>query len=183
MTTTARRPAARPVGRPTRLNRSLIEAIVVQVRTLGIRGVNAAQALGVHPQVYYRWTQDGQHEDGKPMNRELWLSTEEAFRQWEIERLEEVSRHAKSDPKSAQWLLERRAPDDYGRSTRIAVSGEVQVKPIIDPSKYTVEQLQALRDLLAIGAPDPSLLPKDGAPAIEMIGASIDGVVLREEDV
>lgn len=183
MTATARRPTPRPPGRPTRLTRALIDAICDLVRETGVRPYVAAGSLGINSQVYYRWEREGRQENAKQLNRELAIGVEEAFTAWQVAAVRQVTTHAKTDARAAQFLLERRAPDDWGRSTRVAVSGEVNVRPLIDGTKLSVEEMVELRRLLAKGSPDPSELPRDGVAAAELIAASIDGVVLREEDV
>ena len=54
---------------------------------------------------------------------------------------------------------------------------------MIDPSKYTVDQLQLLRELLAIGSPDAAELPRDGAPAAQLLAGIVEGEVVSEEEV
>lgn len=90
---------------------------------------------------------------------------------------------AVSDPKNAVPILERRFRKDWAREDRHSVDVSVTSRPLLDPTKYTLEELAELRRLLAKGSPDPSELPRDGVAAGELIAASIDGVVLREEDV
>ncbi len=185
MTATARRPGPRPrsIGRPSRLTRVLIDAICELIRETGVRPYVAAGSLGIPQQTYYRWEHEGRGEDAKPLNRELVLGVDEAFTAWQIAAVRQVTSHAKSDPRSAQFLIERRIPDDWGRSTKVNVSGEVTHRPMIDPSKYTVEEMLQLRALLAKGSPDASELPRDGVPAGELLAGIVEGELVGEEDV
>ena len=94
-----------------------------------------------------------------------------------------IDHHADKDWRAAAWKLERRFPDEFGEVKRLDQSVTVSAKPMIDPSKLTLDQLAELRKLLAAGAPDPEGLPRDAAPASQMIEAVIEGVIVQEEDV
>lgn len=171
------RATGRPPGRPTKLTPALTEAICEKIRN-GVPMDAAAVSLGVARTTFMSWLRDGRAEDASPRHREFLLCFEQAR--------EEFHAHmvgvALSDPRNAVPILERRFRKDWAREDRHTVDVSVTSRPLLDPTKYTLEELTELRRLLAKGSPDPSDLPRDGVPAVELLAASIDGVVLQEED-
>ena len=140
--------------------------------------VPAAVSLGIAESTFKTWLRDGQAENAPPRLREFVLE----FKQANAEYHAIMAKRASEDPRHTVAVLERRFKDDWARADRHQIDVSVSHRPMIDVSKGSVEQLQQLRELLAIFSADQSELPKDGVPATELLAASIDGVVLREED-
>lgn len=178
--TPQRRPrtTGRPPGRPTKLTPTLVEAICAKIRD-GVPPVPAAVSLGIAESTFKTWLRDGQAENAPARLREFVLE----FKQANAEYHAIMAKRASEDPRHTVAVLERRFKDDWARADRHQVDVSVTSRPLLDPTKYTLEELTELRRLLAKGSPDPSELPRDGVAAGELLASSIDGVVLREEDV
>lgn len=177
-TTKRVRGTGKPPGRPTKLTPALTEAICERIRK-GVPADAAAVSLGVARTTFMTWLRDARSDNASPRHREFLLCFEQAREEFHATMVD----IAVSDPKNAVPILERRFRKDWAREDRHSVDVSVTSRPLLDPTKYTLEELAELRRLLAKGSPDPSELPRDGVAAGELIAASIDGVVLREEDV
>lgn len=170
------KPRGRNGGRPTKLTPMLRESICKLIRD-GVPADASAVSLGIARRTFFDWLERGRA--GEPLYAEFQLAVDEAHAVFHAAMVGE----ARADPRNAITILEKRFPKDWGKQERVSVDVSVSHRPMIDVSKGSVEQLQQLRELLAIFSADQSELPKDGVPATELLATSIDGVVLREEDV
>ena len=171
------RTTGRPPGRPTKLTPTLVEAICAKIRD-GVPPVPAAVSLGVAESTFKTWLRDGQAENAPARLREFVLE----FKQANAEYHAIMAKRASEDPRHTVAVLERRFKEDWARQDNHRIDVQVSQRPLIDPSKGPIERLVLLRELLAEFSPDAVDLPKDGVPAHELLAASIEGVVLREED-
>lgn len=168
--------ARRKAGRPTKLNAKL-QASICELLEKGVPTDAAAVSLGVARRTFFDWLERGRN--GEPLYTEFMLAVDQAINVW----------HAKTvgvagvDPRNAMTMLERRFPKDWGKQDRMAVDVSVSHRPMIDPSKYTVEEMELLRRLLAKGAPEASELPRDGVAAGELVAGIIEGELVSEEEV
>lgn len=179
MTASAQRTTNAPkrrTGRPTKLNAKLQTAIVKLIEE-GVPADASAVSLGIARRTFFDWLERGRA--GEPLYAEFQLAVDEAHAVFHAAMVGE----ARADPRNAITILEKRFPKDWGRTDRHRVDVNVVARPFIDPTRGSLERLQLLRELLAEFSADQSELPKDGTPAIDLLAASIDGVVLREEDV
>lgn len=176
MTASAQTAPRRRTGRPTKLNAKL-QAAIVKLIEEGVPADASAVSLGIARRTFFDWLERGRA--GEPLYAEFQLAVDEAHAVFHAAMVGE----ARADPRNAITILEKRFPKDWGRTDRHQVDVSVTSRPLLDPTKYTLEELTELRRLLAKGSPDPSELPRDGVAAAELLAASIDGVVLREEYV
>ena len=178
MTASARTPSARSqrrTGRPTKLTPTVRENICRLIRE-GVPADASAVSIGIARRTFFDWLERGRA--GEPLYAEFQLAVDEAHAVFHAAMVGE----ARADPRNAITILEKRFPKDWGRTDRHQVDVSVSQRPYLDQSKYTTEELIELRRLMVKGMPDPSDLPRDGVAASELLAASIDGVVLREED-
>lgn len=100
-------------GRPTKLTDSLI----IQISALLIKGYPhsiVCQALGIDESTFSRWMKQGEQSHEEPFytfSQEVQRAQAEAA----IMLHDMILKHAEVDPRSAQWLLERRYPQQYGK--------------------------------------------------------------------
>jgi hypothetical protein len=172
------RGTGRPPGRPTKLTPALTERICEKIR-LGVPADAAAVSLGVARTTFMTWLRDARGEGASPRHQEFLL----AFDQAQAEFHEKMVGIAVSDPKNAVPILERRFRRDWARQDRHQVDVNVTARPLIDPSKGSLERLQLLRELLAEFSPDAIDVPRDGAPAIELLAGIVEGELVSEEEV
>ena len=92
------------------------EALVhAAVRAGNYREV-AAQAAGVPPRTFYRWCRRGREASAGPL-REFWQALLEAERAAEMGAVALVMKRARKDARHAQWWLERKFPERWGRES------------------------------------------------------------------
>ena len=99
-------------GRPTALTADLRELICTAIREGNYREV-AAEFAGVPKRTFRHWLARGRREP-ETVYGQLLHAVIEAERAAEIKMLEHVFRAAASDPKHAQWFLERKFPERWG---------------------------------------------------------------------
>ena len=176
MTASAKTPARpkRRGGRPTKLSATL-QTKICELVASGVPSEDAAVAVGISRRTFFKWLERG--AAGEPLYEDFQLAIDEAFATFHVATVGQ----AVSDPKNAMTILQTRFGKQWGRTDKHQIDVSVSHRPMIDPTKGPIERLQLLRELLAEFSADQSELPKDGVPASELM-ASIDGVVLREED-
>ncbi len=127
----------RPTGRPTKRTPE-VEARIVEA----IRGGNvyetAARYAGINPATFYDW------QARFPDFADL---VKNARAEAEARNVTLIQQAARTQWQAGAWWLERSFPDRYGRRDRI----EHSEAPPVDLSRYTPEELELLRDLLAKG--------------------------------
>lgn len=173
-----KRGTGRPPGRPTKLTSALTEAICVKIRA-GTPPEPAAVSLGVAASTFRSWLTQGRAEGASQRHREFIL----CFEQAQADFHEIMVNRAASDPRNAIPILERRFPKDWARQDHHKIDVSVTTRPLIDPSKGSLERLQLLRELLAEFSPDAIDVPRDGAPAIELLAGIVEGELVSEEEV
>jgi len=170
----APRPRRKKMGRPTKLNAAIQEAICEKLRA-GNVPETAAISEGIARRTFFEWLERGRK--GEPLYREFQLAVDQAIAEFEVT----VVDQAVSDPKNAVAILERRFPSRWGRKDQTRVDVSVTARPYLDPSKLSLEELRMLQGLLAKGAPDD--VPQGGVAAGELVASVIEGEVISEEDV
>jgi transposase len=110
---------ARPVGRPATLTPEKQEKIFTAIRAGNYRDV-AARWAGVPLRTFRRWCQRGRKAKSGVF-KEFWHALLEAEQSAEILMVGLVVRAAKINAKHAEWWLERKFPDRWGRERNIKV--------------------------------------------------------------
>ena len=131
----------REPGRPTLCTPEMVDALVVRVRA-GVPIKRAVGAIGISESAFYKWMERG--EAGESPYVELMERVTRARNQTAAAMAEVVVQAGlDGDVKAAQWYLERRDPQHWGKSadTVVNVNTGPQV-PTIDAS-VTVEELEA----------------------------------------
>lgn len=179
MTISAQKPKAPPKrrpGRPTKLNAKL-QTTICELIARGVPSDDAAVAVGIARRTFFQWLERG--NNGEPLYAEFQLAVDEAFAVFHVSTVGQ----AVSDPKNAMAILAARFPKKWGRSDRHQIDVSVSHRPMLDSSKYTVEELRVLRALLAKGSPDAADLPRDGVAADELVAGIVEGELVSEEEV
>ncbi len=97
-----------------------VDALVELIET-GLPILRACDAVGISHQTYYNWKKEFEDFDCRIREAESNLMKE---------LIEQVKAAAKDgDPKSQQWMLERRFPTDFGKADRLQLQGDAE-KPI-----------------------------------------------------
>ncbi len=128
---------ARKMGRPTKRTPE-VEAKIIEA----IRGGNyietAVRYAGVSLSAFYEWQAE-------------FVDFAEAIKraraEAETRNVTIIQQAARTQWQAGAWWLERSFPDRFGRRERL----EVSQAPPIDTSRYTADELELLRDLLAKG--------------------------------
>jgi transposase len=102
-------------GRPTTLTPSVREKILTAIRAGNYRHV-AARGAGVPLRTFTGWCVRGRRAKSGA-SWEFWLSLLEAEQSAEISMVELVVKAAQGDAKYAEWWLERKFPERWGRDT------------------------------------------------------------------
>ena len=105
-----------PIGRPLTLTPELCGLICQAIRDGNYREV-AAKWAGVPVRTYLRWCARGKKEESGPYH-DLWHAILEAEADAEIKMVDAVMKAAASDPRHAQWWLERKFPERWGPNSR-----------------------------------------------------------------
>lgn len=170
------RPTRRRPGRPTKLTAKL-QTEICDLIARGVPSDDAAVSVGIARRTFFQWLERGKDEE--PLYAEFQLAVDEAFAVFHVSTVGQ----AVANPANAMSILEKRFPKAWGRTDRHHIDLNVTQRPMLDPSKYTVEELVVLRSLLAKGSPDAGELPRDGAPAIELLASIVEGELVSEEEV
>lgn len=131
----------------------------------GVPQAAAAGSVGIPRRTYQEWLARGREPGAVEPYLSLAEKLERALDEYHTSRAIEVSES--TDARVALAVLERRFPNDWAPVQRSEVA--VSVRPMLDASKYTPEQLGQLLELLRIGAPAVEELPADGRPALELL--------------
>lgn len=109
-------------GRPTKLTPEFHAAFVRLLKAGNFREV-AARALDVDPDTVGRWMRRGERERSG-MHREFRRAVIEAETAAEMGMVASVMTAAKADPRHAEWYLERKFPERWGRR-RVEIAAPV----------------------------------------------------------
>jgi hypothetical protein len=162
-------------SKPSKLTPEVHEKIVNAVAAGCVLETGAAYA-GVNTWTFRDWLRRGRAElkEGK-QNRYTRLveELEQARAQTEVSRVGRIAKAGMDgDWKADAWWLEHALQDRYA-IIRQKLEGTIrlQPQPMIDPAKGTVEELQELRRLLALFAPDADdpALSETQRPALELV--------------
>lgn len=129
-------------GRPTKLTPEVAQAICAAVAAGNFRQV-AARAAGVSPRTLGDWLAKGKAQATGPY-ADFLRAVLRAEQDAEMAMVKRVVEAASQDAKHAEWFLERKFPDRWGRKDRREVTG----------AKGGPLQVEATRGLIE----DPSLV-------------------------
>jgi transposase len=113
----------RRAGRPTKLTPEVADRICQAVAGGNYREVAAAWA-GIGERTLREWMRRG--EDPRSRYHDFRRRVLEAEQAAEIRAVGLIMASAAKDPKHAQWWLQRKHPDRWGRTERLSVRGEVK---------------------------------------------------------
>jgi transposase len=144
------------MGRPTKLNDQVQEAIVTAVRA-GNYVETAASAAGISVQTFYNWMERG--EADKDQDRDspfvgFFEAVEKAKAESEKIDLDHIAKAAgEGSWQAAAWRLERRFPDKWGKNDRMKIEHAGKIGR--DVEVLTDDQLDELEAKLS-GPPQTS---------------------------
>lgn len=127
------------VARPSKLTPELQERILQAIRGGNFREV-AAQWAGIAPETLSRWL-------ARPESRFVTFrqAVLEAEQQAEIRAVALILKAAETDPRNAQWWLERKFPERWGRRERVDVELYIRTRAMA----LGLDQDEALREVRA----------------------------------
>ena len=114
-------------GRPTKLTPEVQDKICAALRGGNWRKV-AARWAGIGERTFERWMKQGGEESKGPL-ADFVVRVIEAEEAAEIRMVALVMTAAAKDPRHAEWWLERKHPDRWGRIERVKaeVSGDINI--------------------------------------------------------
>lgn len=111
----------RGAGRPTLLTQETTDRLLSALRAGNFRNV-AAEWAGISDRVFREWMAKGEASRRGPFV-DFRRRVLEAERAAEIRAVGLVMKAAEEDPKHAEWWLERKFPERWGRRDKMEVSG------------------------------------------------------------
>ncbi len=116
---------ARKLGRRSKFNATVAEKLILLLKA-GNAIPQACVVAGISARTYYNWLQLGERPGKKhAAYRQFKDDVERARAECEAQLVAVVRTAAANDAKHAEWLLERRNPQEWGRATRVV--GPVQI--------------------------------------------------------
>jgi transposase len=143
---------AKKSGRPGKLTAAVQARIVDAVRA-GSRREEAAAAAGIARSTLQGWLARGEAANAPARFQNFAAAVRQADAEWEVAAVEAIgSAAADGDWRALAWLLERRRPERWGRTTRLEHSGPeggpIAVEDKLDLSKLDAAELASLQHLL-----------------------------------
>lgn len=164
------------MARPTKLTKELIEKVCSAIYA-GNYAKIAAQLSGISESTYYGWLQEAEKEGCDPLFLEFSESVEKAEAAAEVEAVALIRQAARNgSAKDAQWLLERKHGERWGRNDKIRqeITGADG-----GPIELTIEEARrAVLEFLGEGDVDESI--DEGQDSIVLEGEA--GSVVSESD-
>lgn len=119
------------MGRPTKLTPEVQDRILQAIRAGNYRET-AARYGGISPATFYRWLERGERARRGPF-REFREAVERAESEAEVRYVAIVAKAATDDVRAAQWWLEHRFPERWGRrQVDVQHDGRVQIEGIYE---------------------------------------------------
>ena len=117
---TAKGRPRRPIGQPPKLLKDNIRERVLQAIRRGCSYKNACIAGGITEACFYDWKAKAEDPEQDPCYSEFAKELDRARAEGESRLVELMEVHAVEDPRAAQFILERRHPEEWGRRDHIA---------------------------------------------------------------
>src|SRR4051812_29985515 len=112
------------MGRPTKLTPELQARICELIRTGGVHPETAAVSAGICEKTYSRWLVRGR-QSRSGIYVAFVRAVSKAMRDWEAGLTITVRKAASKDWRAAAFLLERGAPERWGKRERVDVKADV----------------------------------------------------------
>jgi transposase len=135
-------------GRKPKLTKELIELLATALQN-GNYIETACDFAGINRATLYRWLQESEADDAKPLLKELSDTVMKARAQAEMRNVLRIQKAAEDSWQAAAWWLERSQPKKWSKQTNVELSG-VNGNPIT----VAVDTRAALLELLT---PKPDL--------------------------
>jgi transposase len=135
-------------GRKPKLTKELIELLATALQN-GNYIETACDFAGINRATLYRWLQESEADDAKPILKELSDTVRKARAQAEMRNVLRIQKAADDSWQAAAWWLERSQPKKWSKQTNVELSG-VNGNPI----SVAVDTRAALLELLT---PKPDL--------------------------
>lgn len=135
-------------GRKPKLTKELIELLGTALQN-GNYIETACDFAGINRATLYRWLQESEADNAKPLLKELSDTVMKARAQAEMRNVLRIQKAAEDSWQAAAWWLERSQPKKWSKQTNVELSG-VNGNPI----NVAVDTRAALLELLT---PKPDL--------------------------
>jgi transposase len=135
-------------GRKPKLTKELIELLGTALQN-GNYIETACDFAGINRATLYRWLQESEEDDAKPLLKELSDTVRKARAQAEMRNVLRIQKAADDSWQAAAWWLERSQPKKWSKQTNVELSG-VNGNPI----NVALDTRAALLELLT---PKPDL--------------------------
>ena len=135
-------------GRKPKLTKELIELLGTALQN-GNYIETACDFVGINRATLYRWLQESEENDAKPILKELSDTVRKARAQAEMRNVLRIQKAADDSWQAAAWWLERSQPKKWSKQTNVELSG-VNGNPI----NVALDTRAALLELLT---PKPDL--------------------------
>jgi transposase-like protein len=135
-------------GRKPKLTKELIELLGTALQN-GNYIETACDFAGINRATLYRWLQESEEDDAKPILKDLSDTVRKARAQAEMRNVLRIQKAADDSWQAAAWWLERSQPKKWSKQTNVELSG-VNGNPI----NVALDTRAALLELLT---PKPDL--------------------------
>jgi transposase len=135
-------------GRKPKLTKELIELLGTALQN-GNYIETACDFVGINRATLYRWLQESEEDDAKPILKDLSDTVRKARAQAEMRNVLRIQKAADDSWQAAAWWLERSQPKKWSKQTNVELSG-VNGNPI----NVALDTRAALLELLS---PKPDL--------------------------
>lgn len=135
-------------GRKPKLTKELIELLGTALQN-GNYIETACDFVGINRATLYRWLQESEEDNAKPILKDLSDTVRKARAQAEMRNVLRIQKAADDSWQAAAWWLERSQPKKWSKQTNVELSG-VNGNPI----SVAVDTRAALLELLT---PKPDL--------------------------
>jgi transposase len=135
-------------GRKPKLTKELIELLGTALQN-GNYIETACDFVGINRATLYRWLQESEEDDAKPILKDLSDTVRKARAQAEMRNVLRIQKAADDSWQAAAWWLERSQPKKWSKQTNVELSG-VNGNPI----NVALDTRAALLELLT---PKPDL--------------------------
>ena len=135
-------------GRKPKLTKELIELLGTALQN-GNYIETACDFAGINRATLYRWLQESEEDDAKPLLKDLSDTVRKARAQAEMRNVLRIQKAADDSWQAAAWWLERSQPKKWSKQTNVELSG-------VDGSPINVA-LDTRAALLELLTPKPDL--------------------------
>ena len=105
----------------------MIEAIC-NLTTEGLPVISVCESVGITRETFYDWIQRGYTDDATDLQREFSDRVTRARGAGKLKHVRNLLAAGDEDWKAAAWILERTAPDEFGKRERRDIHATVQAE-------------------------------------------------------